>query len=1355
MLWTSVPFRAKLLDTASRVIRSKITVYDTKMAVPSKGIPFQMYDDQTWTNRILPSNTGDGYCVMPNLSLGWSYSAPFWMNVNEFSVDTENCWFNAEESSSSFGIYIFGEGVTVDAWIGGSGFNISNATLTHSPSVYASYGSISVSAGNWSRFRFRFRGQAGLRNAGVSAMYTYNYTGDLQADKGSLRVFNAGVISQTNAWAESADVTHHDNITGNRVKNEPTTYLFELPYGDATNGYLKDGNNFYTNGTARLQEGMLIEIYAGYDLDATPQQSQTEGVTDGNTEYMPRFTGYIGGFEIDRGGNKLKVNCIDFFGIAESSFCINYPDAPSYWGAGYFEDSVAREDNSVEPFGLIAPVAYDRWNVVSAIKDLFIKAGLPASRFYGMEQGRTSGDDLSDTIPSVYDGGFNLEYARYYGTDRAEEYVNTFDLGTTVHQAIMKLTDTYGYFIDFKPNGDLRFHPQDNATADTGGGNESRLSEQYQSLTGNAGRETSTEHLGGGYMLLPDTAESSITFNNPTGASGGPTTGIPATGFSIIFERNTDCGANDNNNQYWSGTSSVRIEIQVNGGEIIRTYNYNLYFDVIWRYDDGVSPLVGSNPCLIELDRNLLYDNYNVIVTNIGGNYNIRVDELWVFHTNASTPTKLLQTYRIVDQVASLSSVDFERDIKDTRNDVLVVGQRKGIWVAGGGTEAGLDDPDFENNNNQYTNYNFRSMDVESIYNPNALNYTGRHLMTYIQEPNITTDNRAKWLSYSILANYKDFDKRVNMSVVGDPEITIGDPITMLDRLEEDATDLVWVNGIRETINKTSWDIGLEVIGKQPFPSYDEAPDYDIEEDWDGRYFSDFTIGDMWGDNRDGTQKATVSGGYSWATSSLTLVGDLTSWDSSGTVVVYQNGNEDFHDNYAKYGVVSYGNINGQILENLTWRFTPAQGSFNNAANIMDGWKCENVYNPYEEADYGNFFTVSFRCLVEGNLSVGVKSMESGIFNYIAGLSSGGGLDDDLLPKEQRVSPGDVVEFIWGGVDETGITHEHTGDDNEVGAGFFTEDGKYQIVLGYTREGTEIPQMIYSSKFSDENGVEQRHSIGIGKSGPDNHQISYTYDSNLEQMNPVPGGSAQYTQGGSGRRDSTSLLDYSNINVVYISGVDENVTLTLRSHYLNTNRKYFITYWVKGHILTTGSSTGGLGTPGQFQVHSLPVDLVGGDGKQLNDGKATTFSNSDGYEILFNPIWPRFGSFSFDADFDSYETDWNANPLGLGKDYPGARGFYLRLILDIRDASGKRVYLSYINNTQDRRPLSNEPLYSALHNVYSDHNWNTIVEWYQVPTKIDQDNTYNGNFRVASNAFYSLPFFEARTRVPLSYVIKD
>ena len=114
------------------------------------------------------------------------------------------------------------------------------------------------------------------------------------------------------------------------------------------------------------------------------------------------------------------------------------------------------------------------------------------------------------------------------------------------------------------------------------------------------------------------------------------------------------------------------------------------------------------------------------------------------------------------------------RSFEDQRNDILVVGNRKGTWVAVGDKEVGLDDPEFsENLNSQYTNYHSRNVDIESIYNPEAANYIGRHLMTYIQEPNIGTTDRAKWLSFNVLNKYRNIENRIDFSLIGDTEVGI------------------------------------------------------------------------------------------------------------------------------------------------------------------------------------------------------------------------------------------------------------------------------------------------------------------------------------------------------------------------------------------------------------------------------------------------------------------------------------------------------------------------------------------------------------------------------------------------------
>jgi len=207
----------------------------------------------------------------------------------------------------------------------------------------------------------------------------------------------------------------------------------------------------------------------------------------------------------------------------------------------------------------------------------------------------------------------------------------------------------------------------------------------------------------------------------------------------------------------------------------------------------------------------------------------------------------------------------------------------------------------------------------------------------------------------------------------------------------------------------------------------------------------------------------------------------------------------------------------------------------------------------------------------------------------------------------------------------------------------------------------------------------------------------------------------------------------------------------LKSHHINAARKHFVTYWVKGSYLSTSNAQAGNSSPYDHVVLKKNVDGIGGDGRQLNDGKAVVWSSSNEYSFPFNPIFPRFGSISFDADFDSYENDHESEPASSLFPLRG-RAYYMRLILDVRDASGRRVELRTSGNIEDHRPESNVPLVVANRNVYSDYNWNSIVEFFQIPTKIHTDNTYHSNWYADTNASYSMPFFEASTQVPLCWI---
>jgi hypothetical protein len=1323
MIIVSSAFQAELDDAQGRIIRTKIETYDTKMCTDTTGIPFVMYE---WTGsgtpdwagesnltQILPAS--DAYGVIPNLSLNWAYSSPFFLNAPYYAVEFDGYIYNPSATSDK-GFYVFGDNQTVELIFDGTTHITSGATVSHSPLSFAkSSAGDTVTGDSWDAFTFRVWGETGGRRSGITLMYT----DDLSAvdednfSASDLEIVNCGMCNVTNSFLSPTTVTHYNNIRGDRKKNEPTEYSFDVPLGDETGAYIRNSINEYVNGAIELHEGRLIKIWAGYDCDTTPTASETEGDVVGNVEYIPRFTGFIHGFEANRNNDTLTVKCRDFFSRAEEVFCVNYPDPSSYWGAGYF-----LYNQPGEPDGVGAPVAYDRWNVVYAILDLFLKAGIPASLFYDVERLRaTNGNVYNTSTPSVYNADYNLSSATYYGTSEVEEYINRFDVGTTVFEAIMKIVDTYGYDIEFKPNGYLRFFPKNNPTGASV--DEAIIDSRSHDASDDGQEAPGVSAAQGGHYVYADTTAHEITF----GVDGS---GIAGDGFALIVVRDTLGGASDNSNQYWSGTSSVDVDISIHGGASVYSDSFNFYMSETWYYGQGVYPALGANPCYIPLTRSLNYDFYDITVT-VDGSYTIKVDELWAYSGNvSSTAVKTLQTYKASGIIASLSSVDYERSMDDLRNDILVVGQRKGIWVADGATEVGIEDPEFSaENNNQFVNYHSRAVDVESIYNPSAANYTGRHLMTYIQEPSINTYARADWLSFSMLNAYRDYKNKVKFSLIGDPEVYINDPITVKDKVEEDGLNTVWVEGFSETITKTDWDMRVDVVGNAPFPSYTEDSDHDVTE-YNDRYFSDLDVVDNFGNNRDGSQLGTANGNQSlWSSSSFTLnINESTSgWNTSGTMVVMSTSE-------TRYGVLTYTGLGANSLTGCNWVFSPDNGWVNDNPVIGSGWRVENTYNPYEESDYGGFVHLQFRTLVTGTISVGVKTTDYGIYNFISGVSSGGGINDRGLPKDQKVYPGEVVDLIWGGVDNPGITHDVTGSE-VIGEGYFAEDGQYYFTIDYWRESDGTQININSNNFIDENGSSQSKPMYLRKSKEDAHLLTYTFEDN-------PRGSSQYSPGNNGGVVSTSQtinvfgtpLTKSNTNFIWVS-TDGNINVTLRSFYIDATRTYYINY--SSELIEVSQATGQIGGLENVEQGINRQRVI--DYQPFQGGGQLNWNYSDGYTFTFNPDWNDYGAYYVDGHWNTFHDRWqNYLYAHFGKVY------FIRLILDIRDGSGRRIHYRNESGEEARLPATQAEITSWGRYSYSERNWDTVLELVQIPTGVDEN---TAGFLLLNNMSRLNPYFEA------------
>ncbi|MHA1952320.1 MAG: hypothetical protein ACW96U_00020 [Candidatus Heimdallarchaeaceae archaeon] len=1280
MILTSNAFGSKLNST-HRIIHTKIELYNTGMAVPTLGIPFEMYE---WTDtstpdwsgksnldRILPADSGDNYGVIPNFALSWSYASPFFMNVGRWAIEFTPCYFYAEQGSSNLRFYFMGSNVTVQMIWGASTEILADTELIHGTDYYANTSSQTVSSSTWYQFKIRLYGTTGFRRGGIACHYTYDSspsTTDWRSN--TMHLLNAGVSNYTNSFLSAINVPHHFNIQGEREENEPSKYTFSVPYGDVGGAYEKNSDNEYENGSTKLKEGKLIQIFAGYDCGTAPDSGQTVGDISGNIEYIPRFKGYIEGFSVNRKSNELQVTCRDFFMRAENQLCINYPDHVSYWTGRYVSSDIFDQPN-----GYAMPIAYDRWGVVDAVKDLFIKAGLPYSLFLGNEYRRQSDDDIVPTSNCVQDNEYRLDEARLYGTHAVKEYVHKFDVGTTLHEAIIKLADTYGYLIGFRYDGYLRFTPRNNPT--------DRENSDSPS-SGTSTEVTDSKAVGGSYEQISST--NTITYS-----------GLSGTGITVIVKRDTTSGASDNSNDYKSGTAQTTLVIKDSTPATVSTYNYNFYLDSDWYYIDGTHPSLGYNACVIPLDQDLDYDTYSLEITNISGTYQTKIDEIWVYNYNYSVPVKTLKTYRESNVIASINEIDFKRGIKDQRNDILVVGQRKGIWVPGGNREVGLNDPEFsEYHNNQFVNYHSRNVDIESIYNPEALNYIGMHLMTYIQEPNINTYHRARWLSSHVLNSYRGVKNEIDLSVIGDPEVDIADAIYVKDKLEESAVNEQWIKKIEESIEKNNWDVKLGITGQEPYPSYEENPEYNITL-FNDEYIADLNVTDSYqtstapnGFDRSGSFQTTLTNDVTDSSIQLHVAANVYSLPSDEGVVVVYNQNE------TRYGVFHYTSRSGSILFGEWFYTTPIPGG--GTVHFFSGWSVANIYNPYEQADTGIYLNISFRCLVEGRVSIGVKKESTEVLRYVAGVSSGGGLSDRGMPKEQAVYSGTLIDEIWGGVDEAGVTHDTPGD--QVGRMFFASDGTYYFSINFTRSSDSNTRIYNTSSYVDENGIGQSKSMYLKRTAVDDHELSYSFADKTRYE-------GHYVQGGDGNYSHSARYDSINRDYIWVS-TDGNIDVDLKSHNIDTNRLYFINYAVE-HISGTVAKYVGM----QWHADIFQSNIFDGE---LNEGEPVTWRYSSSYSFPFNPKWDRFGGIDFDQDFYNLVREYGGTDSGnAGKIY------FIRLILDIRDMSGRRI--NVVTNRGDTKTALGEDGKTAENAVYKRDNGDTVLELMWIPYTIDISDT--------------------------------
>jgi len=1277
MLPVSSVFETKLNSDTIRTIRKKVDLYDTNFAVPTKGIKFKVYEwDGTGTpsfssgDQYFPLNTSE-YGTLANLSLSWGTGTPFNIGLDNFAVEFSGYFYtDSDESSGASGLnfYMAGQGVSANLSIGGSTIISTTELDTKVDGAYAS-GSTSVGSG-WRSFQIRMWGSIGYEHGGFTVLYEYTgISGQTYGADYSLRKLiplNAGVCSTESAFLSATSLAGVKSVEGKDVLNGIKTYEFTVPYGE--NGYLKNSDGHYYHvdysSTMILREGRMLKIYFGYDVGSSP--SDTIGDVDGTVEYIPRATVFIDGFNLNLNTRELTVKCKDVLSLADYQFCLNYPDATSYWAAGYISNTSSTESRpDAEDF----PVAFDRWSVAKAMREMLIRADIPASLLFKKEYRKNTSGSVVQTSDLIVDHNYRLDEALRYGTDEVEKYVNTFDAGTRLYEGIMKIVDTYGYVLSSRYDGAIRIQQTNNATSKesgTGSVNYKAQAGEYEEIT----------------------SSTSYTFTG--------------TGVSLIVVRNTSSGVNDNDDVYWEGTKNTDITVK-RGATEVASVSYNLYYHEERFYSDGFDHEVGHNPCHIYVAQGLPYDTYTVTIDPDG---TLGIDEVWTYNYDYETIQRVYNTYNDGTSIGTIGDLSFERGLDYQRNDVLVVGNRIGIYVPTGDIEGATDPESFENP--VYDNIHSRNSDLSSIYNPSAANYIGRRVMTYIQEGNINTYERATWLTNYILGSYRRAFNRPDFMVYGDPQIEIMDCVSVKDKSEEDGYNKYWVQGIDESVKDDKWAIRLALKGTPPMPSYEVNSDVDIS-NFNNEFLINTEITDSSGLDRSGTgarSDVVSSDGYT------VTVEDGSNFSTSGICVQAEKSTP-------FYRVCEFTRSGNDITLSSTSIHSTGLHSYGGGdSEIIEG------YNLYEGEDFNNPIKIRFKCLVSGEVRVGIKKV--GYPRFLAGLSSGGGLESGTTfptPKWQKVSPGDDLIFYWGGVNQYGFGYNDQEDEDDRRVGFLADDGEYYVVIDYARNDANRTMKTYASnyKVSGISGAAaDTKVINCIRSCVDNYTLSLDTSKWPRDL------SVEYSPGNSGGKTSSETISLIggpqlyNVNYVYVAddtptgGESGDLPLKIEPLYLQVNRKYFIK-----------------AIPSIFKFKSKVSDV---DGSPYSDKWDTTIyefkenyvngksepilmKENDPYEFSFNPYATNWGmGFEVEQDFqDRLDKAKSSKVYGMG--------YWLLVKFEVYDVSGRPSKLRTSNN-QPINPGLDDYIYSTPSQSEtgedSDYGY---IEMYWVPHQIDNDYT--------------------------------
>ena len=489
---------------------------------------------------------------------------------------------------------------------------------------------------------------------------------------------------------------------------------------------------------------------------------------------------------------------------------------------------------------------------------------------------------------------------------------------------------------------------------------------------------------------------------NPTDATiyvenGYATTTVTGRKFALMVGRGPSCGSSD-------PTVKTFQASLFKGNNLLVSTSVNTYDTLDSFYYDNPNA-DGLNKSYIPLANGLPYDTYNIKILPLSTSYQTRLEGVLCFAEDYEIPVYTFHTNDNEKQ-GSVSKLNVTKSSKDHRNDVVVLGKRKGTLVQT--NEKGVETA--VNPNNETTIYVQSAVrDLSSIYNSSSLSYIGRPRTTIIVDPAILNKTQADFIALNFIKEYGLPERNPKFESIGNPIIEINDCINVKEDWKNgiSTNEYVWITNINSSF-KQSYTTSFDTTPVKLINSYWKRPAIDIDA-FGGNYIYNLHIKnrgywtDLYADITNDTalyvNNSFTSTAYAEAISEtgyLRIGTELMKYEYSSVAPLY-----------IKFGELSRG-LGEDGLVHRHWEND----------DVIIG------YNPYSYSQGAP--TVSFDLLEDANVAVHIKSLK-----YTDGELENVQLDDikvDALTNIEGDLDIDNYEFlraghyelVWGGFDRRG-----------------------------------------------------------------------------------------------------------------------------------------------------------------------------------------------------------------------------------------------------------------------------------------------------------------------------------------------